>query len=135
MGPRRLAAFDAEGGPHGGLPEAYDACLADLVQAQRQANACQGLPLAQGSRGHCRHDHVLAVGPVLQAVEHPERDLGPVLAVEVEFILVEAEPLGNLGDVNQFRLLGYLKVAEHARPPLLRFLNPVRDDASPFAVG
>jgi hypothetical protein len=93
------AALD---GPNTGPSDAWRmqhaAFLADVRQTHGDADGVRGLALAQ-RRGRNRRDvDELAVGFVFEAIENAQLDLGFGVAVEVDFIAVDAVPLGDLFD-------------------------------------
>ncbi len=90
------AALHAEGRTERRLAQRQADRLADLGQPLREADRGRGLALAGVGRGDRRDQHQPAgrrlVGPRL------ERDLGLVVAVELEVVAADSEPSRNLGD-------------------------------------
>ena len=93
------SALDAEDGPQGGLAQRDDHVLADLAHAVGQAHGRGGLALARRRRRDGRHEDELAVRLVGVVLEHRDVvDLGHVLAVGLEVLLVDARLRGDLDD-------------------------------------
>ena len=107
------AALDAEDRSQRGLAQAQDRALADRAQALRQRDRGGGLALA-GLGGRDRRDaHDLGVRRPRQAVDHAEVDLGLVLAVQIDLVLLQAHLRGDVHDRPQDGFLGDLEAALH----------------------
>ena len=108
------AALDAEDRAEGGLTQGQHGVHADRVHALREADGRDRLALAQRRRGDGRHVDDLAVGLVLEAVEHGHVvDLGLVATVQLQLVLEDACLLGDRLDGLHGGGLGDLDVARH----------------------
>jgi hypothetical protein len=93
-------------------PQADRGPLADAVQAVAQADAGGGLAFA-GGRGRDRRDqHQLTGRRLLHPLVETQRDLGLVLAVVLQVLLVDAELGGDLLDPLDLGLAGNLDVGQ-----------------------
>ncbi len=108
------AAFHAEYRTQRGLAQADAGLLADPVQRIAETDRGGGLAFAGRRRGDGGDEDQLAVGFVGKAVDVIQRDLGLVVAVGIEELIVDAElALCNLGDSLEFGLLGDLDIGCH----------------------
>ena len=106
------AALYAEHGAQAGLTQAEHGLFAQGIHCIGQAHAGGGFALARGGGADGRYQNQLAllVGLLKQAMV----DLGLVLAVQADFILGEAQLLGNLGDGLHLGSLGNFDVTLHS---------------------
>jgi hypothetical protein len=80
------AALDAEHRAERRLAQASHRALADRAHALGEPDERRRLALARLRRRHARHADDLAVGPVLEPLEHAEPDLGLVAAVGLDLL-------------------------------------------------
>jgi len=109
----RGAALDAEGGALGGLADAGEDVLADVVECLAQADGRDGLALAEGGGGDGGDVDVLAVGLFGEAVEDGELYLGLDVAIELELVALNAGGLGDLDDRLEGGCLSDIQIRRH----------------------
>ena len=109
------AALDPEHRAERGLAQAEHGVAADVAEALRQRDGGRGLAFAGLRRRDRRDADELAVGPVGEAVEHGQRDLRLVLAVEVDLVGLEPGGGGDLADRPEVRILCDLEGRRHLR--------------------
>ena len=97
-------ALDAEDRPQGRLPQRDHDVFAQLLHAVGQADGRRRLALPGGGRVDGRDQDQLAVG-ALDLLEQVIIDLGLVLAVLLQILLIHPCRLRDLGDGQHFRLL------------------------------
>jgi hypothetical protein len=88
-------ALHAERGPQRGLAQAQHRLLADVIERVGQAHGRRGLALARRRRRDRRDENELAVRPPLQRLDEVHRQLGLVMAVGLEVLRRDAEPLAR----------------------------------------
>ena len=93
--PRR-AALDAEDRPERRLADGRDGPRSHAVERHREPDGRRRLALAERRRGDGRHVDVLAVRAAREPLHERQHDLGLVLAVQLELVLLDAEAGGDL---------------------------------------
>ena len=104
------AALDAEDRSQRGLAESDNTLFADLAEAVRQTYAGRGLAFARGCRCDRGHQDQLAVLLVRVVLEEVVIDLGLVVAVLLDVLLVDAQRSGDLCDLLRCGFLRDLNV-------------------------
>ena len=113
------AALDPEHRAERGLAQARDRVLADHAEPLGEPDERRRLALAGLRRRHPRDADQLAVGSVLEALEHRQRDLRLVAPVWLDLVGFESRALGDALDRDELRLLSDLEAGFHRR----RLLN------------
>ena len=111
----RRAALDAEHGAEGGLTQADHGLLADLVERVGQADGGGGLALTRGRGADGGDKDQLRLAG--QLADLGKVELGLVLAVKLEVLLVDAGGSGDLSDGLHFVRLGDLNIGHVKVPP------------------
>ena len=111
----RRAALDAEHGAEGGLTQADHGLLADLVERVGQADGGGGLALARGRGADGGDKDQLRLAG--QLADLGKVELGLVLAVKLEVLLVDAGGSGDLSDGLHFVRLGNRNIGHVKVPP------------------
>ena len=102
------AALDAEHGAERGLPQADEGTLADLVEAVGETHRGGGLALTGGGGADGGDQDQLGLAG--QLADLGQVQLGLILAVELQVLLVDAGLCGDLRDLLGLILLGDLNV-------------------------
>src|SRR5262249_2651303 len=89
------------------LAQTEHGLLADVVERVGEADGGGGLALARRRRRDRRHQDQFAVGAALQRLDEVHRYLGLVMAVRLEVLRRDAEPLAR--DLDDRPLLGGLR--------------------------
>ena len=90
------AALDAENRAERRLPQSEDRLLPPAAQGVSQPHRRRGLPLPSGGGRNGRHQHQLAVRAVPEPLCRRQGHLGLVTAVELDLVLGQTEPGGDL---------------------------------------
>ena len=98
-------ALDAEDRAERRLAQAQHRPLADVAQPLRERHRRRRLALAGLGGGDGRDADDLRVGHARQPVERAQADLGLVLAVQVDLVLLEADLAGDIHDRAEGRFL------------------------------
>ncbi len=113
VAPAGRPALDAEDRPERRLANTGDDLLADFVKTEGKTYGRDCLALTQRRRGYGRDIDILAVRPVFQPVDQAKLYLGLVVAVELQFVVLDADGRGYLANRLHRRGLGYLDIALH----------------------
>src|SRR6185503_8356561 len=106
--------------PERRLTDGRDGPRSHAVERHREPDGRRRLALAERRRGDGRHVDVLAVGAAREPLHERQRDLGLVLAVQLELVLLDAEAGGDLRDGLHARALRDLEIRHHGGSLLSR---------------
>ena len=111
-------ALHPEDRPHRRFTQAGDRAMSQAVQGVGEADGGGGLALARRRGGEGGHQHQPTEWPVCQRREVGQVDLGLVVAVGDQVLLLDPQGLGrHLPDRSQRGAVGDLDVRQHCRLP------------------
>ena len=99
-------ALDTKHRPQRGLTQGNHSLFPDLAQAVRKAHRGGGLTFAGGSRGNRCHQDQLTVWLILQVLQHPVVNLGLVIAILLNVLLIHPTVLCHFCDFQRGCFLG-----------------------------